>query len=485
MIILLYTKPSLHFQDAGKVWNLSNKARPLAIARCLSASAVQSVVAFCSGGPSPERRSQPRTPLGVHSGGHDPFNRSVFGGSLMLDVTGLDSIVISTDWKSATVGGDISSGVLINFLGEYGLITPSGYCNTVGYVGWSTGGYWRTRGGLWARSRSDSWRDTGRCNRAVDRYDDPELLWALRGAGTSNFGVVVSLRIRVYGWPAYLAGILLFPASEIDKVMIGLTRVIEEAGYSDTFSGDCSIAQVSCTSTSSGYTVFFIVLPNNMLIQLEVDAELRGSLYHLFSWVGHIDGGDGARDRGWQCLRNCEELGTVLVNTISRTTPADSMATLDPMTSMSMVAKLPAFTMAGLSSELASILASMVIAHRSHGCRYVSASNTQRRSGHETSSMPIRDPHTILAITGSALPDGEGGVSPLPGEFGKCVRWVDRSSNQIVKAGLDLPRTYVNWTSNEEADVVPLYGGNQQTVEEAESRYDSSNLFVSTYPNLT
>ncbi|KAK6065333.1 6-hydroxy-d-nicotine oxidase [Seiridium cupressi] len=192
---------------------------------------------------------------------------------------------------------------------------------------------------------------------------------------------------------------LLFPASEIDKVMMGLTRVIEEAGNPDEFSGDCPVAQ-------------------------------HPDHYHLPSKQAR--------------------------QSLAHSTPASFMATLDPMTSMSMVAKLRAFTMSGLSSELASILAqnptptlaSMVIAHRSHGAVTFPHPTRNEDPVTKTSSMPIRDPHTILAITGSAL----------PGEFQKCVRWVDQSSNQIVEASLDLPRTYVNWTSNGEADIVRLYG---------------------------
>lgn len=47
--VYLYTRSSAHFATASKVWNWNNTAKPLAVARCLSTSAVQRVVRFCSG----------------------------------------------------------------------------------------------------------------------------------------------------------------------------------------------------------------------------------------------------------------------------------------------------------------------------------------------------------------------------------------------------------------------------------------------------
>jgi FAD/FMN-containing dehydrogenase len=245
--LVLYTRSSPHFKDVSRVWNRNNVAKPLAVARCLSTSAVQSVVSFCSGAAAKARGSGSSIPLVVRSAGHDGFNRSTLQDGLMLDVRGLDSITISPDRQSATIGGGVIGGNLIGFLDDHGLITPTGYCNTVGYVGWATGGGYGVLAGAYGLGVDQILGATlvDAAGNLVDTDDDPNLLWAIRGAGTGNFGVVVSLRIRVYERSAFLGGLMLFPAAEAAKAMIGLKQVIAEMGFPDEFSGDCSLAHVS------------------------------------------------------------------------------------------------------------------------------------------------------------------------------------------------------------------------------------------------
>lgn len=246
--VYLYTRSSAHFATASKVWNWNNTAEPLAVARCLSTSAVQRVVRFCSGLNPDGQQNGRRLPFVVRSGGHDAFNRSTIQDGLMLDVRGLDSINLSSNRQSVTIGGGVSGGNLIEFLDDHGLITPSGYCNTVGYVGWATGGGYGVLAGPYGLGVDQILGATlvGADGKLVDTDSDPTLLWALRGAGTGNFGVIVSMRVRVYERPPYLGGIILFPTSEVDQIVSGLREVTETTESPDEFSGDCSVAQVSC-----------------------------------------------------------------------------------------------------------------------------------------------------------------------------------------------------------------------------------------------
>lgn len=171
----------------------------------------------------------------------------------MLDVRGLDTITISSDRTTATVGGGVTSGNLTKFLNEHDLITPSGYCNTVGYTGWATGGGYGVLAGAYGLGVDQILGATlvDATGHMIDTDDDPDLLWAIRGAGTGNFGIVVSLRVRVYDCPPFLGGLLLFPASETDGLMIGLKKVIEEIGNPEEFSGDCSVTQVRMVDDST------------------------------------------------------------------------------------------------------------------------------------------------------------------------------------------------------------------------------------------
>jgi hypothetical protein len=169
------------------------------------------------------------------------------------------------------------------------------------------------------------------------------------------------------------------------------------------------------------------------------------------------------------------------------------MRSMEPMTSMSVVAKLRSFKVTGLSEELASILSrnpapnevSMVIAHRSHGAATFPHPTRQEDPVTRNSCMPNREPHTILFVAGGALPGDEDGACAVPSEFEKASAWVEEISQQLVRAGIALPRTYVNWTSNEEADACQLYGADiAERLKELKCVYDKSNLFASAYPSL-
>lgn len=103
-------------------------------------------------------------------------------------------------------------------------------------------------------------------------------------------------------------------------------------------------------------------------------------------------------------------------------TPAALMRSMQPMTSVPMKARMQTFTVSGLSKELARLLAqypvpskaSMVVIHRSHGAATYPHSTRSDDPMTSISCMPNREPHTILCITGSAVPGGEDGVSETP-----------------------------------------------------------------------
>jgi FAD/FMN-containing dehydrogenase len=58
-----------------------------------------------------------------------------------------------------------------------------------------------------------------------DYQEEPELFWALRGGG-GNFGVVISMRIRLHAIREVLAGMILFPWSDAEAVFHRYPRVL-------------------------------------------------------------------------------------------------------------------------------------------------------------------------------------------------------------------------------------------------------------------
>jgi FAD/FMN-containing dehydrogenase len=145
----------------------------------------------------------------VRSGGHCLEGWSSVDGGLVIDVSGLKSAQIDAASGLATVGAGLNQLEAVTALGAHGLAAPTGTEGTVGLVGATLGGGF----GLLTRSfgmASDNLMAveivvTDEVNGAkaitVDDTSHPDLMWALRGAGNGNFGVVTSLTYKVHPLP--------------------------------------------------------------------------------------------------------------------------------------------------------------------------------------------------------------------------------------------------------------------------------------------
>jgi FAD/FMN-containing dehydrogenase len=129
-------------------------------------------------------------------GGHCFAGRSSTDG-IVLDMSGLDGICVAAD-GGATIGAGARLGRVYAALHTYGRTLPAGCGPTVGITGLTLGG------GIGLLGREHGLT----CDRLVgaqivvpngsvvdcDRDHEPDLFWALRGAGGGQFGVVTSLR---------------------------------------------------------------------------------------------------------------------------------------------------------------------------------------------------------------------------------------------------------------------------------------------------
>jgi FAD/FMN-containing dehydrogenase len=134
--------------------------------------------------------------IAPHGGGHCFAGRSSTDG-IVLDLSGLDGISV-TDDGVATIRAGARLGQVYAALHAYGRTLPAGCGPTVGITGLTLGG------GIGLLGRKHGLT----CDRLVgaqvvlpngsvvdcDHGHEPELFWALRGAGGGQFGVVTSLR---------------------------------------------------------------------------------------------------------------------------------------------------------------------------------------------------------------------------------------------------------------------------------------------------
>ncbi len=145
-------------------------------------------------------------PLRARSGRHSLEGWSCVADGIVIDVSELKSATIDSASNTATVGAGLNQLEAVTALGKSGVAAATGTEGTVGLVGATLGGGF----GLLTRSigmASDNLVAAevvvaSGSDRAeaiiVDGQNNSDLLWALRGAGNGNFGIVTSLTYRVH-----------------------------------------------------------------------------------------------------------------------------------------------------------------------------------------------------------------------------------------------------------------------------------------------
>ena len=169
--------------------------RPQLVVQCRSVSDVVLAIQYAR---------ETGTRLVPRSGGHCFAGRSTTTG-ILLDLSELNDITLANDGL-ATVGAGTRLAPLYAALHAHGRTIPAGCGATVGIAGLTLGGgiglLGRTYGLTCDRLvRAQVVLADGRVV-ACDRDREPDLFWALRGAGGGQFGVVTSLVFDTVAEPA-------------------------------------------------------------------------------------------------------------------------------------------------------------------------------------------------------------------------------------------------------------------------------------------
>lgn len=158
----------------------------------------------------------------VRDGGHNPAGFSLNEGGLVIDMAFLRKVEFVSEssdpvWKNyeddfiVAQGGAVWSDVHTVLKRRHPLSIVGGGCPSVGVVGLALGGGigWssRHRGLVSDNMLAVKLVFPNGTLAVIEEEANPELMWALRGAGGSNFGVIVEVVLRTF--PAqhrYLAG---------------------------------------------------------------------------------------------------------------------------------------------------------------------------------------------------------------------------------------------------------------------------------------
>ncbi|MGC4806052.1 FAD-binding protein [Micromonospora sp. DT233] len=142
--------------------------------------------------------------LRVRSGRHSLEGWSNVDNGIVIDVSELKSVRIDTTARTARVGAGLNQLEAVTTLGEHGLAVTTGTEGSVGLSGATLGGGF----GFLTRYLGMACDNLigaeivvaagadGAKAIEVDPWNHADLLWALRGAGNGNFGIVTSMTFR-------------------------------------------------------------------------------------------------------------------------------------------------------------------------------------------------------------------------------------------------------------------------------------------------
>jgi hypothetical protein len=120
----------------------------------------------------------------------------------VIDVGPLDDVSVSD--RLATIGAGARLGQVYDALLEHGVTIPAGCGPEVGIAGLTLGGglgIMGRRHGLTSDSLAGATVAVGGRLVECDEQHEPELFWALRGAGGGRFGIVTSFTFRTVAAP--------------------------------------------------------------------------------------------------------------------------------------------------------------------------------------------------------------------------------------------------------------------------------------------
>jgi FAD/FMN-containing dehydrogenase len=188
-----------------------HEVRPAAVVLCATPEDVSDTVTFVA---------RHDLEVAARSGGHCFAGHSSTRG-VVIDVTPMRSVSVSGG--VAAIGAGARLGTVYDALDEHGLAIPGGTCPSVGIAGLALGGglgiLGRTYGVTSDRLvRARIVLADGR-RLACDEDDHEDLLWALRGAGAGNFGVVTGLELRTVPAPSATNAHVSWPHSRAAAVV--------------------------------------------------------------------------------------------------------------------------------------------------------------------------------------------------------------------------------------------------------------------------
>jgi FAD/FMN-containing dehydrogenase len=212
------------YEQARLIWNAMIDRRPALIVQCASTEDVPLALRFAR---------EHQLEIAVRGGGHNIAGNGICDGGLMIDLSGLRAVEVDPDARTARVQPGATLADLDEATQRHGLATPVGINSTTGVAGLTLGGGfgWLTRRHGMTVDNLLSAEVVAADGRLLHASADEnaDLFWGLRGGG-GNFGIVTQFEFRLHPvGPEILAGLVIYPLEQGDRVLRGYRDYVRTA----------------------------------------------------------------------------------------------------------------------------------------------------------------------------------------------------------------------------------------------------------------
>ncbi|KAI1751588.1 FAD-binding domain-containing protein [Xylaria castorea] len=411
---------------------------PFAIARPQSAEHVQALIQYCTTN---------AVDFVVRSGGHDCAGRSQVAGALSIDLRDIKHVNISTDEKTATVGGGILFRDLAKELDARGLVTPVGSVASVGYVGWATlGGYgpFSTSHGLGV----DQIVGAKVVNAKGELVEaGAELLQGIRGGG-GIFGVIVELTIKVYRLKELFTSLLVYESSDL---------------------------RATWASYAEGYEKLVAAEPLPRALQLQLfGIELPGLGKVMAigaTWA------DADQKEGKKWFDKIAALGTCIMNNPEPKSVSAFTAFNETMIVYGSYGRGYTLNLNKYSKKTAEVLAKCMSLIPGGGMA-LSVHSLRAPAPSKESVFGSRVDHLMLEFVALT------GMQELEIKGAEWARDAIRELKEVDPENV-LESSYVSLMGDEDSDYKKIYGDHYNRLAELKKKYDPDNIFKYAVPRLS
>ena len=191
----LYRKGDAEYEILRKGFNKRIQQFPAAIVLCNSTEEVSQAVLY---------GIENKLPISIKSGGHSFEGFSCNNDGLVINLSAMNKISWEGD-DTINIGPGCKLSELYDAILPKNKILPAGSCGGVGVGGLALGGgygFFSRKYGLTCDSLIELTMVDGKGN-IVTTASESELLWACKGGGNGNFGVITNLKFKVKSAPEF------------------------------------------------------------------------------------------------------------------------------------------------------------------------------------------------------------------------------------------------------------------------------------------